>query len=89
MREGNTTMAAGTLPRPGTKYGPCRPTCAHTDCAATRNLAQMKCRICGKRIGYNVRLYQEDNWQQLVHAVCLEEQIDAEREKMLAEHHTA
>lgn len=53
-------MAAGSLPAPGTKYGPCKKTCAHADCAAARREAAAICRICGEAIGYENAFYQED-----------------------------
>jgi len=71
-------MAAGILPKPGTKYGPCKKkACGHTDCARTRLDSQAVCRICQKAIGYNVRYYREDN-NGLVHAFCFEKECDDE-----------
>lgn len=51
-------MAAGTLPKPGTEYGPCADECKHRDCAVTREMASAKCDVCGESIGYGTRLYQ-------------------------------
>ena len=64
-------MAAGFLNKPGTKYGPC-PACNHKDCIAIRKTANSICRICGKKIGYEVFYYQTSDGE-LVHATCLEE----------------
>lgn len=63
-------MAAGTLPKPGTKYGPCKGGCQHTDCAATRRMAEATCPNCGKPIGYDTAFYNTDNGQE--HAYCVE-----------------
>lgn len=50
-------MATGTLPRPGTQYGPCVESCLHIDCAATRAQAESACVHCGKPIGYDVEFF--------------------------------
>lgn len=71
-------MAAGRLPKPGTEYGPCAVECNHIDCAHTREDAKCVCRICAKPIGYDVRYYDEGK-RDLVHALCLENEIDANR----------
>lgn len=75
-------MAAGTLPAPGTRYGPCKGDCRHTDCAATRAEAASICRICGSAIGYERRYYKDPDAAAvgpLVHAACLEDQIERQR----------
>lgn len=81
-------MAAGHLPRPGTKYGPCADVqCGHTDCAATRTQAASLCVICKQPIGYETDFYDTRTPEQrnalanegLSHAVCLEDQVDDER----------
>jgi hypothetical protein len=54
-------MAAGVLPKPGTKFGPCKGTCEHRDCAATRSQAASACPSCGKPIEYDTRFYQQDD----------------------------
>lgn len=64
-------MAAGTLPKPGSKFGPCLDACQHKDCAQTRADAVAKCPICGRAIGYSVEFYRVDTT--LHHARCLEE----------------
>lgn len=70
-------MAAGVLPEPGTKYGPCTTGCAHRDCAANRRTAEFECRICKKAIGYDRAFYNDgdrvpaDAW---VHAACYEDE---------------
>ena len=69
-------MAAGMLSKPGSEYGPCAGECDHTDCAATRRMAETPCRICKEPIGYDRRFYREDDGS-LVHAVCLEEEVSA------------
>lgn len=61
-------MAAGTLPAPGTEYGPCADTCEHSDCAQTREMAGTTCRLCPEAIGYETAFFRED--EGLVHAVC-------------------
>lgn len=80
-------MAAGTLPQPGTKYGPCFDPCQHLDCAETRRMAALRCRICKEPIGYDddtyhSRFYQEGGYGEpivLVHADCREREVEAER----------
>lgn len=70
-------MAAGLLPPPGTRYGPCREAdCGHHDCAATRRVAAALCTLCSKPIGFDTRYYNErdrptDAWS-YVHADCRE-----------------
>jgi len=68
-------MAAGVLPKPGTKYGPCKKDCKHRDCSLTRGDAMRLCSFCHKPIGYGVRYYRSDAG--LDHAVCAED--DAEK----------
>jgi hypothetical protein len=63
-------MAAGQLSRPGTAYGPCADPCQHTDCAATRRMADSLCRLCRTAIGYETWFYQEESGG-YVHATCL------------------
>jgi hypothetical protein len=53
-------MAAGTLPRPGTEYGPCIEECAHQGCAETRAMAEAACDICDDQIGHDRRFYRRD-----------------------------
>jgi hypothetical protein len=67
-------MAAGTLPSPGTEYGPCADSCQHRDCALTRSEAATGCKLCGEAIGYETRYYN-DNEYGLVHARCLENKL--------------
>lgn len=78
-------MAAGTLPAPGTRLGPCAELCEHRDCAETRRMAAALCSYCRKPIDYEVRFYDVRNEAQrmtgaeaLVHARCHEEAIEAE-----------
>ena len=78
-------MAAGTLPKPGLRVrrggrwveiGPCVGPCEHKDCAQTRAMAESRCRLCGVKIGYEVRFYRDpdaDSPAVIVHADCLED----------------
>lgn len=67
-------MAAGTISKPGTLYGPCvDENCGHTDCAASRKMAATACALCGEPIGYERLFYQRDNWTVLVHTACMAE----------------
>lgn len=66
-------MAAGTIPKPGTVFGPCETPCQHRDCAVTRSMAAALCTTCNEPIGYEARFYLDDaDSQRLHHAVCLE-----------------
>lgn len=63
-------MAASFLSKPGTKYGPCpKVDCGHTDCAATRAMAERNCIGCAEKIGYDQRFFREDNGD-LIHMKC-------------------
>jgi hypothetical protein len=64
-------MAPSALPKPGSKYGPCKTACQHTDCAATRAMADRNCTGCGDKIGYERPFYRDDA-DDLIHAVCAE-----------------
>lgn len=64
-------MAAGTLPAPGTQYGPCKSSCKHIDCAETRERAASACIYCRRKVGFGVRVYQHGEYT--VHARCHEE----------------
>ena len=72
-------MAAGTLPAPGTEYGPCVGDCSHRDCAKTRKDAASVCPLCEEPIGYETPYYVDDD-KSLVHARCLEARIVREHE---------
>jgi hypothetical protein len=70
-------MAAGVLPKPGTKFGPCKKACVHRDCILTRKMAEAKCPKCGQPIGYGVGFYEtgEDGFEGMgsyTHAACAE-----------------
>jgi len=71
-------MAAGILPKPGSKYGPCLEPCQHRDCAETRREARSRCLHCGGLIGYETRFYKNADHTAtseerfLVHAECEE-----------------
>ena len=67
-------MAAGYLPDPGSKTGPCLGDCGHSDCTQTRIDASHQCRICEESIGYGVRFYYEKGVP--VHAICLEKEAE-------------
>jgi hypothetical protein len=67
-------MAAGILPKPGSKAGPCRKNCQHIDCAETRERASSQCLYCRLPIGYDVRVYQHGDYT--VHARCHEDAAD-------------
>ena len=70
-------MAAGSIPKPGTKYGPCVTPCIHRDCASSREIATGQCALCHCLIGYDRAFYSQD--QGYVHASCLETQIEQEQ----------
>lgn len=86
-------MAAGSLPTPGSKYGPCAGVttlalgapCAHRDCAETRTMADTRCRICGEPIGYETGFFCESDGGArpfiLVHADCLYREVEEERKR--------
>jgi hypothetical protein len=63
-------MAAGILPKPGSKVGPCK-RCEHVDCGETRARAESKCIYCQAVVGYGVRVYQHGDYT--VHARCHED----------------
>jgi hypothetical protein len=72
-------MAAGKLPKPGTKYGPCIDiSCGHTDCTTTRDQAWTICIYCGKPIDYETRFYIIEE-KTFVHATCHENHIESEQ----------
>lgn len=62
-------MAAYMLPAPGSKLGPCKRKCQHTDCALTRKMAETECYICSEPIDYEHPYYSEPDGR-LVHASC-------------------
>ena len=69
-------MAASHLAKPGEKFGPCETACSHPDCMGTRRMAAIICRICGEPIGFDRNFYQEGAWDKLVHASCLEDEVE-------------
>lgn len=69
-------MAAGILPRPGTKIGPCKGKCQHRDCAQTKADALSPCRFCRKAIDYGVGFYRARLSGELAHAFCFEEAVE-------------
>jgi len=64
-------MAAGILPKPGTKLGPCTGTCKHKDCKESREMAASVCGICDEPIGFDHRFYSRESGG-YVHADCYE-----------------
>lgn len=66
-------MASGTLPKPGSEYGPCRDGCKHTDCASMREVAARPCAICGNPIGYDRHFYIDARLGGTVHYSCVKE----------------
>ena len=81
-------MAAGTLPKPGTQYGPCETPCEHADCVDTRAMAASLCHWCQQSIGYDTRFYKTQAFFAgtppvdatrlgLAHAVCEEAALEA------------
>ena len=71
-------MASGYISKPGSEYGPCKDKCKHKDCAGLRKIAKSICSICNERIDYERHMYKEGD--RYVHAVCLEEKIEQERD---------
>jgi hypothetical protein len=69
-------MAAGILPKPGSKVGPCKTQCKHRDCQQTKAEAAAACRFCGKPIGYGVGFYRSRLSGELAHAFCFEEAVE-------------
>lgn len=78
-------MAAGILAGPGTEAGPCEGDCQHTDCAATREMAEAECVWCDEPIGYGVRFYEVDRFKHhslgptirvYAHALCVERRTE-------------
>lgn len=68
-------MAAGVLPKPGTKRGPCKTDCAHRDCAQTKADAMSVCRFCHKTIGYGNGFFRSHAGA-LAHAMCVDLAIE-------------
>lgn len=65
-------MAAGILPAIGSKYGPCKEPCDHTDCAFTRKCAEGACRLCHGTIGYEKHFFTRNkDYTNLVHESCV------------------
>ena len=69
-------MAAGVLPKPGDKIGPCAGKCKHRDCAATRRDAATACRFCVKAIGFGVGFYRSRLDGGLAHSSCFEDAVE-------------
>ena len=71
-------MAAGYLGAPGSNAGPCLRECRHTDCAATRAMANAACYLCQEPIGYDVGFYNDPE-DGLVHRLCYLQSIEKPR----------
>ncbi len=71
-------MAAGYLGAPGSNAGPCVQECRHTDCAATRAMANAACYLCQEPIGYDVGFYNDPE-DGLVHRLCYLQSIEKPR----------
>ena len=69
-------MAAGRLPKPGSKYGPCVRACKHIDCRETRNTAATACRFCDRPIGYDTAYIRARLSSSLAHEACMYEALD-------------
>jgi hypothetical protein len=69
-------MAAGILPAPGTKVGPCKKHCKHVDCNQTRADSQVPCRFCGHEIGYGARFIRARLSGALAHEHCVEDAVE-------------
>ena len=69
-------MASATLPKPGTKYGPCAKGCKHRDCAETRATATANCRFCVRPIGYDKPYVRARLSGAYAHETCLENAVD-------------
>jgi hypothetical protein len=69
-------MAAGVLPKPGSKFGPCRAACKHRDCQQTKRDAFTVCRFCSQSIGYDVRFVRARLSGSLAHESCLESAVE-------------
>jgi hypothetical protein len=70
-------MAAGYLASPGNHAGPCYEYCQHSDCNATRTMAQTACYLCQEPIGYDTGFYNDPE-QGLVHRLCYLRSIEKE-----------
>lgn len=78
-------MAAGKLPKPGSKHGPCVEDCAHVDCRMTKQWAAEPCVYCGELIGYDTRFCRSlvgpwGDMEQFSHAVCEELVAEADQQ---------
>lgn len=69
-------MAAGVLPKPGSKLGPCKKACEHRDCAETKRDAAALCRFCQKAIGYGESFIRARLTGVLAHAWCADEAVE-------------
>ena len=76
-------MAAGRIAPPGSPLGPCAADCSHTDCKASRSMAETICLYCRKPIGYERRFYDirdhASDPHVLVHASCREDAVTPTR----------
>jgi hypothetical protein len=80
-------MGYSIIGRPGTEFGPCSPTivdgqeypCQHIDCAQLRAWAETICEICGEPIGYGEKMTRSDDHDDVVHFICLVEEVEGKR----------
>ena len=68
-------MAYSRLPKPGkivrgVEIGPCKESCDHEDCQATRDQANSECPVCGEKIGYETAFVRHEG--SFYHYVCLD-----------------
>ena len=73
-------MAAGSVPKAGSKKGPCVETCGHRDCAEQRSIALAICPHCAESIGYETAFYNIDGYG-YAHALCEEQAVEREVKK--------
>jgi hypothetical protein len=78
-------MASVTIPKPGTRLGPCLEYCQHKDCADHRKSAGALCVFCRKPIGYNVPMAYHALDGAEAHWACIEENQERMDAKSLAE----
>ncbi len=70
-------MAAGMLPKPGTKAGPCKhDNCGHIDCRETWSTAKAPCRFCEQPIGWTTRFVRARFDGCFAHEACLEAAVE-------------
>ncbi len=68
-----------TLPKPGTKDGPCAGDCNHDECIDARNKANTECYLCNEKIGYDSNFFITDKG--FCHEICYKKQLLREGKK--------